>query len=514
MIGYGLLSEYRQLPPEKLLVIIATRKLTHSLTCASAVLTLWHFSPWFEAKIMNTQAGRDLRGFKGFRWIGALITEFAADQLCAYVTYNTFPMLRQHFPSSVHMAAHVSCVFSSLCPWLPWPSAPILEWSEYTRVLRPELAMLNFYEDVAAISRGRITTLVGLLVDAATGRAERSFASAASKWVFDGVARLSSSYLSAKLLSKLSWRPGTVYTVTYLTLSIAFIWAASLAHTRVEKIFLRPVVERRAKRDQEVLENVEVRDAVTKRILEEDKEEEFQLRRMETTQITELRAVANAVAFSTSAHNAARLAAMKSLNTMMLYEDGIARGEMSHGAEQYLDQVARSITFSASHGVESSITNLTNSFVGTQGKTHTMTCAVCLDDYKDGDQLLELVCGHLYHDACIREWLGKHKQCPCCRHDVRAEAGQSEVAPETNSVELISRYLRKWGDAELPGALPNGNWGAVANWARLKNMPVPEELLNILDEGFERNNGDMGKELLITALVCFAEATPSEFDAY
>ena len=49
-------------------------------------------------------------------------------------------------------------------------------------------------------------------------------------------------------------------------------------------------------------------------------------------------------------------------------------------------------------------------------------CDICLEDYTDGEQLLELpACGHKYHIHCIRPWLTKRSNlCPHCRTDVLA----------------------------------------------------------------------------------------------
>ncbi|CAM9699885.1 unnamed protein product, partial [Scytosiphon promiscuus] len=42
------------------------------------------------------------------------------------------------------------------------------------------------------------------------------------------------------------------------------------------------------------------------------------------------------------------------------------------------------------------------------------SCSVCLDDYEEGDQLLQLTCGHVFHRPCIDHWLDGHCVCPCC----------------------------------------------------------------------------------------------------
>lgn len=43
------------------------------------------------------------------------------------------------------------------------------------------------------------------------------------------------------------------------------------------------------------------------------------------------------------------------------------------------------------------------------------SCSVCLDEYEEGDQLLQLTCGHVFHRHCIDYWLNGHCVCPCCR---------------------------------------------------------------------------------------------------
>lgn len=43
------------------------------------------------------------------------------------------------------------------------------------------------------------------------------------------------------------------------------------------------------------------------------------------------------------------------------------------------------------------------------------SCSVCLDEYAEGDQLLQLTCGHVFHRPCIDLWLMEHRVCPCCR---------------------------------------------------------------------------------------------------
>lgn len=47
-------------------------------------------------------------------------------------------------------------------------------------------------------------------------------------------------------------------------------------------------------------------------------------------------------------------------------------------------------------------------------------CAICCIDFEREDKLVELPCSsqHVYHSACISEWLKRSNDCPLCKKDV------------------------------------------------------------------------------------------------
>lgn len=62
-------------------------------------------------------------------------------------------------------------------------------------------------------------------------------------------------------------------------------------------------------------------------------------------------------------------------------------------------------------------------------------CVICLDEFREGEDLLELPCKHLFHKGCVSKWLVERKKiCPICKRDVVVgvddrERGTSERTP-------------------------------------------------------------------------------------
>lgn len=42
-------------------------------------------------------------------------------------------------------------------------------------------------------------------------------------------------------------------------------------------------------------------------------------------------------------------------------------------------------------------------------------CAVCLEEFKMGENLVNLPCAHKFHSRCLVPWLDNNSHCPCCR---------------------------------------------------------------------------------------------------
>ncbi|XP_076662238.1 E3 ubiquitin-protein ligase RNF13 isoform X2 [Halictus rubicundus] len=62
------------------------------------------------------------------------------------------------------------------------------------------------------------------------------------------------------------------------------------------------------------------------------------------------------------------------------------------------------------------------------------TCAICLDDYIEGEKLRVLPCAHAYHTKCIDPWLTNNRRvCPVCKRKVFAANEQVDVSDESDS---------------------------------------------------------------------------------
>ncbi|KAI4331106.1 hypothetical protein MLD38_029329 [Melastoma candidum] len=61
-------------------------------------------------------------------------------------------------------------------------------------------------------------------------------------------------------------------------------------------------------------------------------------------------------------------------------------------------------------------------------------CAVCLEDFEYGEEVMITPCDHMFHENCILPWVMEHGQCPVCRfslHEKGTSQNQAAQAPET-----------------------------------------------------------------------------------
>ncbi|XP_033955483.1 E3 ubiquitin-protein ligase RNF43 [Pseudochaenichthys georgianus] len=53
-------------------------------------------------------------------------------------------------------------------------------------------------------------------------------------------------------------------------------------------------------------------------------------------------------------------------------------------------------------------------------------CAICLDDFLDGQHLRIISCAHEFHKECVDPWLLQHRTCPLCMHNIMGTERQPQ----------------------------------------------------------------------------------------
>ncbi|KAF4555758.1 Ring finger domain-containing protein 2 [Elsinoe fawcettii] len=80
------------------------------------------------------------------------------------------------------------------------------------------------------------------------------------------------------------------------------------------------------------------------------------------------------------------------------------------------------------------------------------TCAICIDNLEDDDDVRGLTCGHAFHAACVDPWLTSRRACcPLCKADYYVPKPRPEVDPNAQQPQQPSlAYFGGGGRGGLP----------------------------------------------------------------
>ena len=107
-------------------------------------------------------------------------------------------------------------------------------------------------------------------------------------------------------------------------------------------------------------------------------------------------------------------------------------------------------TSSVSNGDEDQRDNDNHPFIELQ-------CPICLDEFHDGDEICvsqNQQCRHVFHHVCIKEWLLRHEECPCCRNNFLMNTTSANIQQQKQQ----RRRRRRQESLRLRNGHPTTEW--------------------------------------------------------
>jgi len=106
-------------------------------------------------------------------------------------------------------------------------------------------------------------------------------------------------------------------------------------------------------------------------------------------------------------------------------------------------------------------------------------CVVCLGDYQKNETLQQLpVCSHIFHKACVDEWLANNSTCPLCRMSLllfptQKNSNNNNIIMKSSSSSSPPQPSSQL--QQLPRSISNRNL-AAAHEERISTFPTPSTI--------------------------------------
>nr|XP_015817278.2 E3 ubiquitin-protein ligase RNF43 [Nothobranchius furzeri] len=68
-------------------------------------------------------------------------------------------------------------------------------------------------------------------------------------------------------------------------------------------------------------------------------------------------------------------------------------------------------------------------------------CAICLEEFQEGQNLRIISCAHEFHRECVDPWLLQHRTCPLCMRNIMGTERQAQRTRPQQSSEQSQRFL-------------------------------------------------------------------------
>ncbi|XP_057676130.1 E3 ubiquitin-protein ligase RNF43 [Corythoichthys intestinalis] len=123
----------------------------------------------------------------------------------------------------------------------------------------------------------------------------------------------------------------------------------------------------------------------------------------------------------------------------------------------------------------------------------TPVCAICLEEFQDGQHLRIISCAHEFHKDCVDPWLLQNRTCPLCMHNImgverHGQRGRLQSSPEQRFLHpppYSSPRNRPFPQHEIPFSMrphyprgPSGSYPSVAHYN--SSSPMDGQTLHLL----------------------------------